>query len=293
MYVRLIFGIATVSLSACGHDFQNGFDADHGTDSGAVWNNCAPITPPAPSPALELSADSPSKKLPWCKKHPHWLGCPKPTSVVVNPLPKEPPATCQSAAIHNTRFCQVDSNGKILSDDHSAADGDPRIHAQGGGCIARPIREVWAVLLNQPAMKPDDVNEYHPVERPDLVNPAEGQVFAFDVRNIVHALGGIVNPEWTVRWYHSINFGTYAAPNQLRFKFQKVDGTSHINYQKGNYVLDRVTENVTSFTMEQWVEADRYDVEKGAQEVSTALRKLRNNSPDWTKLPAISPVALP
>jgi hypothetical protein len=180
---------------------------------------------------------------------------------------------------HNTNFCKVDDSGHILSQDQVFAnpEGDG-IHSGGGGCIARPIRDVWGVYFNHPVMQPDDVDEYTATARPDLI-PLEtgGQIlFVFDLYNVHHV--PLINPAWTVRWYHAVQHGSFETPNQVSINFQKVDGTSYIRKLEGGYVLDRVTDQVTSWVMDQYADAERYDHDKAFHDVVRNFERMRQGA---------------
>jgi hypothetical protein len=190
--------------------------------------------------------------------------------------------------IHNTNFCEVSPQNQIQSKDQlSVGMEGSDVHAQAGGCVSRPIREVWAVLLNNGVMKPDNVDEYTSTPRPDLVptSPDPGTVFAFDINNVHHAIGGLYNPSWIVRWYHTVTFGTYAEPDEVAIFYQKVEGTSHIRELRGEYLLDRTTDGITSYANEQWVDADSYGTDNGTSDMGESFGKVRNGAPDWGQLP--------
>jgi hypothetical protein len=191
-------------------------------------------------------------------------------------------STCAPGpVIHNTSYCQVDSNGKILSQDQiNARDENGGVHSTGGGCIARPIKDVWGIFFNNPLMQPSDVDEYTSTPRPDLVPPPSADpevVFAFDIYNVHHV--PLINPSWTVRWYHTIQFGTYEAPDEISINYQKIQGTSYITTMQGGYVLDRVTDEVTSWVSDEFVNATQYDTNKGTTEIQQDLVRMRTGAP--------------
>jgi hypothetical protein len=151
------------------------------------------------------------------------------------------------------------------------------VHSGGGGCIARPIADVWGVFFNNPVMKPDDVDEYSATPRPDLVDPTQRVVFAFDLFNQHNV--PLINPDWTVRWYHGIPYGDWSYPNEVAINFEKVEGTGYITELKGGYVLDRVTDSVTSFVMDQYVNASQYGTDEAHQDVVRAFQRVRTGAP--------------
>ena len=289
----LLLATTTLSLGACGHDFQSNFAVspdkpavNTGYNPACVNPAATPTPSPTPSPSPIASPGAHSHHFP-CNWLPHLLGCKKSDEeLTAIPLCNDP------NAIYPTTYCQVDASGNPSADVLQVTQ-EEHVHVLGGGCINRPIREVWGAVLNYPAMKPDDVNDYSATYRPDLVDPSRDEVFAFYLVNTVHALGGLVNPSWTVLWYHAVKIGTFEDPKQIAINYAKIDGTSHINYQSGGWVLERVSSKFTSFAIDQEVSADRYDINKGTSDFNSIIGKLRSVTPDMSLLDAASPVTLP
>jgi len=287
--------LGVLGMSGCGHDFQNSFEGSPSTPAVSTgYNpacaNSAPVPSPTPAPLPVASpTPAPSHHVSFpCNVAPWIPGCHHHSDIADTLIP-----LCDDPkAVFNTDFCQVDGNGGLSPDLLQVSDGE-RIRVEGGGCINRPIREVWGAVLNHGSMKPDDVNDYSASYRPDLVDASQSVVFAFNIANTVHALGGLVNPSWTVIWYHSVKLGTYAKPKQIVINYEKVDGTNHIKYQKGGWVLERVSPTVTSFVIDQSVSADRYDVKKGNSDFNSIINKLRTVTPSYDLLDQPSPVQLP
>ena len=190
-------------------------------------------------------------------------------------------------AIHNTDFCQVNAQGQVTSADRVAATDGDRIYGVGGGCVNRPLRELWGVVLNHAALKASDVDEYRPTALTQLLDPAHGIYGAFDIESIVHALGGLVTVKWTTRWFHTLKHGKPQTPCQLVITGQKIRGTSHVAYQKESYVIDRVTANVTSFAMEQTIKATQVDPARVKRNILTILDKMRKVQPAMGDLPKV------
>ena len=259
----------------------------------------APSTSPVPVPT-PTSSPSPQERPAWCKVFPWGPKCRAHHGLAATFAAGTDsdcnPTEIAAPAIHNTTYCRVNDAGQILSDDQIRVveEGDV-VHSITGGCIARPIREVWALFLNHGLMRPDDVDQYDPKARQDLVpNSPDNRIeFVFDLYNVHHAVGGLVNPDWTVRWFHAVPYGDYASPNQLVINFQKIEGTSHIRLLRGGYVLDRTTDSVTSYAMEQWADADRYGTDKATYDMNRNFERLRQGAPNWAALPATPPVVLP
>ena len=181
-------------------------------------------------------------------------------------------------------FCEVDSSGRILSVDKIQKGDGKKVQVTLGGCVERPIRETWAVTLNHSLLKPDSVDATVVSEKPGLEDSQVGIYFVFDIKSVVHVLGGLMNPEWTTRWSHVIRRGNWAAPEEIVIPFEKINGTSHIALIKGTITLEQVTDRVTSFIVSEEVQADRYHLENLDEDSRRLLSKLRNGSPNWKAL---------
>jgi hypothetical protein len=195
-----------------------------------------------------------------------------------------------TSGIHNTNYCKVDATGKILTPDQIFSyQQNSGVHSGGGGCIARPIRDVWGVFFNNGVMKPDDVDEYTSTPKPELV-PANANppvLFVFDLYNVHHV--PLINPAWTVRWYHSMQYGTFETPNEVAINFQKIQGTSYIRVLQGGFVLDRVTDDITSWVMDQYADAERYDTNKAYQDVQEDFTRMRTGPSALPAAPMVNP----
>ncbi len=304
---------ASALLYSCGGNtsstFESAPDAPAYNSGGVPWSDIkkdcpddnkgvSPVpTNPTPTPAPSDSADE--EVCWWCRTFPWWPGCvkanpPKDNIPNVPGTPNTgnggsggPGGSCGGGAIQdrNTDFCAIDAAGNVLTADRvSAQDGD-RIFGVAGGCVARPIREVWAALMNYDTMRSPDVNEYRISGRPDLVDPSRHLLVVWDISNVHIALGGIVKPQWLVRWYYALTYGTTAAPLQVLANYQKVEGTDYISHLSGGYVLDRVSENMTSFVVTESVKAAQTDTNRIYKEVSDVLGKIRSAAPNWDALP--------
>jgi hypothetical protein len=198
-------------------------------------------------------------------------------------------ATCTPPANHNTKYCQVDSTGKILSSDQITAQNQQGgVYSIGGGCIARPIRDVWGVLFNNDVMKPSNVDEYNSTPRPDLMSSTQPQIlFIFDIFNQHNV--PLINPSWTIRWFHSVTYGTFEAPDEVAVNYQKISGTSYISQLQGGYVLDRVTDSVTSWVSEEFVNATQYDTGTATTGIQADFVRMRTGAPELPAQPMTPP----
>jgi hypothetical protein len=283
-----ILAVGAFVLSGCGSDFQSPFVPAPNINSGYSHTCVTPTPSPSPTPAPSPTPTQDHSHSFPCNIFPHLPFCNRSADI----LDSTPPVCGDPKAIYNTNYCQVDANGNTSADVVQVTQAD-HVHVLGGGCINRSIRDTWGAILDHPAMKPDDVDDYNASYHPEMVDPTQGQVFAFLIVNTVHALGGLVNPSWTVTWYHSIKLGTFEQPLQIIIDYQKTDGTSHINYQKGGWELDEVTPTVTSFTIDQQISADRYDIDKGNSDFHSIISKIRTVAPAEDLLNKPCPVNLP
>lgn len=203
------------------------------------------------------------------------------------------PSDTHPTEFYNTNFCRVDNGGRIISTDslevvtRTIVEGHREVlDGFGGGCVSRPIREVWAVILNTPVMKSPDVNEYRVLRsRVDLVDPLRGNYFVYDIESVVRRLAGLFEMKWVTQWYHTVTYGSYFAPNQIVVNFQKISGSSHVSYDKEGYTLDRVGPNITSFTMRQIIKAFQVDDDRVKRNIQEILDKVRTGAPLWSALP--------
>jgi hypothetical protein len=208
-------------------------------------------------------------------------GTPWPTSTPNADGSNAAPAT----TIHNTKYCTVDDQGTITSvDSISVQDGDI-LNGIGGFCISRPIREVWAMVLNYSIVKSVEIDKFIETALPDQLDPTKGLLFAYDINNTVHKMGGMVTIQWVARWFHTLTSGTYQSPNQVAINFQKVDGSNYISVDREGYVLDRVTPTVTSFVIQQTIKSAQVDAARVKMNIAEVIDKLRSATVDWSYLP--------
>jgi hypothetical protein len=172
--------------------------------------------------------------------------------------PFEAPAPV--SVLPGTRFCLPDGKGGFTNsadfyqkfedgndfrkDDKRYPQDGPVYSATGGGCIARPIREVWAVTHNEDALvwKDADKAGFKSLENPDVP-------FAFRTQ---YEAGPKVfkRVNWVMEWYHYLRSGTLSAPSVVEIQFQRTVGTRFLKRFKGTIVLQALAPNVTGYLME-------------------------------------------
>jgi hypothetical protein len=159
---------------------------------------------------------------------------------------------------------------------------DDSTWAQGGGCVLRPIREVWAVLNNLEVMKFVAADNFT-AQR--TVNPTPQFTHLYAIRYTKSTpLGPIW---WTIDWYHGIGGGTFLAPESVNINYQRTAGTPFMPVWKGGLVLTKVTNTVTSVGIRNIFRAAQSDEENSNSNrdtVNEIMGHLRQGAPDWTRL---------
>lgn len=124
---------------------------------------------------------------------------------------------------------------KIASQGRRSPQGN--FFAEGGGCIQRPISEIWEVLRTAPGVKWKEarVTQFKPL-------PAMAPVaWAFEAR---YANGWIAR--WIMEWRHTPVAGTADDPEYVVVKYQRVSGIVHIEAWEGAIDLKRLDDDWTS-----------------------------------------------
>ena len=183
----------------------------------------------------------------------------------------------------SAEFCRPDASGKYLSEAPAiqTGQGNGYYFGHGGGCILRPLREVWAVAMNHELMKWNGVDEF---TYQDLT-PTGGAVKDVRIHYTVHRF--IFTVSWDMDWISSVLAGTIQDPDQLEIDYRKVSGTSHIRLWQGSMHLVRLAQNVTGITMDNAVDADQTDQSDAGDTIKDVILKLRTGAPNWRELPQV------
>ena len=185
------------------------------------------------------------------------------------------------------RYCVPDANGvydgaKVTAQATLVADSVAQ--ATGGGCVLRPIREVWAVLNNQPEMKWEAADR---LVTSRIVNPPKPGFTHLYTDTYYKSSGIPISIHWTIEWYHGIGGGTFEAPTSVNIVFHRTKGTEMMPVWQGGIVLTKVTETVTSVAiLDEFRAAQGDDQNKNdsLDELNELIRHMRNGPPDWTNL---------
>jgi hypothetical protein len=187
---------------------------------------------------------------------------------------------------HGTKFCSPEEDGTFNAKDIKLEFGTNGIDgsgwAIGGGCVLRPIREVWAVLNNLSVMKFEDADTFHSTRMKNI--KAEFS-HAYEITYSVSTVKGDV--DWTMRWYHGIGGGSFAEPKSINVNYQRTKGDSSISIWRGGIVLTKVNDDVTAIGVRNEFKA----LQTKAKNVNSAIDALnefiehtRTGDPDWDAL---------
>ena len=195
-----------------------------------------------------------------------------------------------------TDHCSPDSSGKY-SDDTQMTVSEPMVvamkssrgksssktvyFAKGGGCVLRPLRELWAVALHWDDMQWKDSGS----ATVEGITPLrKGAVQSFRV-NYHQVPIPFVNVDWALDWNFYLPWGTPQNPESLMIHFFKSSGTDYITYWEGRIQLHALSSNVTSFTLDASLLAYTKDQKAVDDEVYEYHQKLKSVSPNWSALP--------
>ncbi len=186
-----------------------------------------------------------------------------------------------SAGDQQGPYCKKESSGAFESPKTTIATKgkDPKgfFFAEGGGCIARPLRQVWAALHNPLSVKWKDAN---------LVDFTESKQADVDFLFLANYEAGpfFAVQSWTIEWYQTLKEGTVEDPKRLLISYAKVKGTRHITHWKGEFELVALDDKTTSFAMRNELRGTRINEEKAAGGILDIYQNLKSIDPNWTYL---------
>ncbi len=157
--------------------------------------------------------------------------------------------------------------------------------AQGGGCIERPLYELWAVTHNP---------EIAAWNESDLAAFSQGKDRRVDFHFETHHEAGpkipfIPRVNWKMDWFQTLTEGSVEHPSYLVVKYVKSEGTSHIGFWEGTFELKALTQSVTSFVMRNEIRGTRVDSEKSQGAIRDMYLRLKTLKPFWTYLAPLKP----
>jgi hypothetical protein len=180
-------------------------------------------------------------------------------------------------------YCQPDSSGKfsetplVFNSDSQATGSNGYHYAEGGACIARPLKEVLSASHHNSSFEWD---ESHLDGNPSLGKDSRVDFFF----TALHRANAWSIVWFKIQWFQTVTEGTAAAPKVVTVNFNKSDGTTFIKYWDGNIVLYEVAPNVTGFDMRQHVEARDTDLEKVKNGLTRRLQSYRTAPAEWKYL---------
>jgi hypothetical protein len=180
-------------------------------------------------------------------------------------------------------YCKVGTDGKYVGLKTGIARKGKRgeiFFAEGGGCIERPMREVWAVSHNP---------QIAAWRESDLISFKQSVDKRVDFYFVSHHEAGPSFPfvgrtNWDMEWFQTLTEGDLDRPEHVVVKYLKHKGTSHIVFWEGSFELKALTESVTSFAMRNEVRGTRIDVDKAAGGVTDLFARLKTLPPDYRHL---------
>jgi hypothetical protein len=184
-----------------------------------------------------------------------------------------------------TKFCMPGANKKFAEDPpviQVSMNSDGSASAVGGGCVLRPLREIWATINNLDVMKFVAADSYTATR---TVNPMNGFTHLYEITYSKSTPIGSIS--WTIDWFHGYDIGTFLAPGQVNIKYDRVSGTSLIPVWNGGIVLTKVLDNVTSIAILNTFKAAQSDSanESSAHDaLNEMIGHARDGAADWTNL---------
>lgn len=201
------------------------------------------------------------------------------------PSPADPAKPSSSPSY----YCKPDASGNfdsnttiIIGGNASDATNGGYVFGQGGGCINRPLREVWAVAMNNSLLTWDGTSDSS-----SDITPPLGVTKAFDVQYSVtrRYLGVPFTVKWEMNWFHILQKGTSQNPEKILINYHRYHGTTHIPYWEGSIVIQKVTDQITGVYIRNQINADQTGVEDAKSGATQIIQKYRTGAPAWNELP--------
>jgi hypothetical protein len=233
MQFRLVhtLTVLVVSLSACGKVAPTPFSRDPSIPVGLP-----------PNPSAELGQNPPD---------------------TIDPTqPPVLPSSQYCAPVHNQY------NEEVLLEKGRSSGSQSHSWGRGGGCVMRPIDEVWSTIFNHELVKWNGVSEIEVTPMPQVGSSS----YHYEIKYIVH---DFITVNWTKEWFHTVTEGDAQNPKTVVISFQRVRGTRFVPYWEGSIVLTRLTAGVTGFAMSNQIRADRTGPDEAAGGIADMIQALR------------------
>jgi len=171
-------------------------------------------------------------------------------------------------------YCKQAEDGSFDGETVTIDSGeeDKYVWSQGGGCIKRPILDVWGATHNFDLMLWDGVDSYKLL----VGEPPEKVSHFYEAYYVVN---DFITVTWTMQWYHSVGFGTKADPEFLIINYKRVAGTQYIPYWEGSILLEKIEPGVTAIAVRNQIDAAQTGVEDSISAIEDIVYKLRTGVP--------------
>src|SRR6185312_12320673 len=149
-------------------------------------------------------------------------------------------------AAASTPFCSPDATAKYPGDNQVGTTGlnaDGSAWAKGGGCVLRPIREVWAALNNELGMKIGASDSYV-MDHPNIqLSSTITNFYQVTYSKNAPIIGSI---NWTLRWFHGVVDGTFEQPQVVEIIYKRFSGTPFMPVWDGKIILAWLNNSTTA-----------------------------------------------
>jgi hypothetical protein len=194
-------------------------------------------------------------------------------------LPGDEPDAVQSTP--HTKYCfMVDHHlrtGFHVDDQGQTTDGNgPYSFADGGGCISKPLKDLWATAMDLDYFKWDGGDTYQVDAHPKRDAPKPGTHDSYSVRYHSYMKSTpTLYGDYLMHWFFTLKTGTEAAPESVLINYVKTAGISNIHRWEGTIILERISDTVTSFGMrDQELTYDENDAQISSKEVASGVEKM-------------------
>jgi len=170
----------------------------------------------------------------------------------MQPLFPAPNSERAIASKNGSAFCHPDTAGNYSNTEFVSGekvDSTSFSYTTGGGCIARPLREVLAVAQNGQTWTwgTSDQGSFNPSK---IASPV------FEFLGYYQAGPPGLRQEWQMAYSEAISVGNLSDPEHVIINYSKTKGTFHIPHWLGTVELVKVTDQVTGFVMRDQLKAD-------------------------------------
>jgi hypothetical protein len=148
--------------------------------------------------------------------------------------------------------------------------------ADGGGCINKPIKDLWATAMDLDYFKWDGGDTYQVDAHPKRDAPKPGTHDSYSVRyhSFMKSTPTLYG-DYLMHWFFTLKSGTEVAPEAVLINYVKTAGISNIHRWEGTIILERVSDSVTSFGMrDQQLTFDQNDAQVAPAEVASGVEKM-------------------